>query len=167
MANSSNDNAKLIVGAILSLIVLNKIDKVLQWMGLSKGEGSQAFELQNADPNSAFGVNYWRNFYYSGNTPANGRRPLTEAMLKRARLAANYFYYGFDSLGEDEAAIFKAFNMCTSKADVSLMAFIVQTQYDGNVLSLMKYGKGSLPNSGLSESELQSIFNKVSKLPNY
>ncbi len=138
---------------------------ILNFLGITQGAGAAAYNQALQDPANPFSVTYWRSYYYSQGTQPNGRLPLTAEMVSRLREAANYFYYGFGALGEDEESIFKALKMCKSKAEVSIMSNIIQSTYSGNMLSLMKFGKTDLPNGGLSDQELQNAFKIVNSLP--
>lgn len=160
------DKDKVITNGLMIAAVYFLFGKpILNFLGITKGAGTNALEQNLQDPGSPFNVDYWRSFYYAGTNQPKGRKPLTNEMLKRLRLAANYFYYGFGYFGEDEESIFKALKMCKSKAEISLMANLVQSTYSGNMLSLMKYGKGDFPNNGLSENELSNVFKIVNSLP--
>lgn len=163
MATNNNGDMKLVIGGILGLILVNK---VLVAFGLAKGQGTQMYETEVSDANSAFNTAYWRNFYYSGGTQPNGRKPITTALINRAKQAAKTMVNAFGYVTDDEDEVIQAIQLCGTKAIVSLMAFYIANDYKTSLLGLLKYGKNVMPENGLSESELQNIITMVKRLPN-
>lgn len=161
-----NKDKLLINGLLFAGVYLLFGKPILDFLGVTKGQGVKDFEQLAQSANNPFSVDFWRNYFYGSNAQPKGRKPLTNEMLTRLREAANLFYYGFHAFGEDEETIVRAVMMCKSKAEISLMSNIIQDNYGGNMLSLIRYGKTALPNGGLSNSEMTIIFNRVKSLPN-
>jgi len=160
------DNKKIIVYAVIFIaIYFLVIKKIFNFLGLTKGEGTRKYDDAVASGNSPFNSSYWRNYLYSGNTPSNGRRPITQTLIDRMKKSAKEVYNSFGTFTDDEGRFMKALAMCKSKAEVSLMSFYFEQAHSDTLLSKMKYGAGSLPENGLSEGELNNAFNFVNSLP--
>lgn len=164
MKNNIDSNL-LLKGAFCIAVYIFFIGPLMVKLGLKKGKTDRAIEQENSDNNSAFNANFWRSFYYSSGTAQNGRKPLTTTLFNRMKALAKTVYNCFSALGDNEAAFFSALKTCQTQADVSLLSQMLLTEYKVNLLELMKNGRGSLPNAGLSDSELQQAIDYVRNLP--
>lgn len=148
--------ALAIVIVIAAYIILHKI------FGKSKGDKVYIAEAEN--PNSPFNISYWRNFYYQGGSPANGRKPITQAMINRLTDAGDNCYNAFGYLSDDEARFYAGLKKCQSKAEVSYMAYIISTKHNTGLLERMKSGAGIMPENGFNDTEMQTAVNYVKNL---
>lgn len=161
--NSDNKNLIVKIGIFIALYFLF-LYPVLVKMGLIKGKGDRLAAGEAADPQSPFSPNLWRSYFYQANTPANGRKPLTEQIAARLQISADRVNNAFGYIYDDEALFFKALAECKTRAEVSLMAFYLQQRHTESLLSLMQFGKGNLPENGLSSKEMEQAINYVKKL---
>lgn len=130
-------------------------------------KGDEKYNDESDNPLSPLLPNLWQKYFYIYPMPASGRRMITLANYTRLKDAAKSLYSSFGYLTDDETKFFASLNKCKTQAEVSLLAAILQETENVSLLSLMKYGKGALPNNGLSDKEMANAISFVKNLPIY
>lgn len=153
---------QILIFALLYFLVARP---VLIKLGVVKSKIAKDIENEIQSNSSPFNNDYWRKFYASGNTSANGRKPLTKTMIDKAKINANILYNAFGYFLDNEDIITNVFKVCKNKSEVSLLAFYFEKEWGKNILVYLKNGKDLSPQNGLNDSEIAKIFNYVKALP--
>ena len=158
----------IVIGIALFVGYRKVIKPVFDFFGLTKSDTDESISVQVSSPQSAFSPNYWRNYFYSAGTTANGRRPLTNTMINQAKQYAKRIYDAMGYLSDDEDEVVGAFTSMGSKSIVSLTCYFFSETYQGkNLLMYLKNGVDILPQNGLSDSIIEDIINTVRNKPPY
>lgn len=142
--------------AVVAYVVLHKL--------FGKSKTDKQYLAEASDPGSAFGVTFWRNYIYVGSAKPNGRKPVTQEQIDRLKKAADNAYNAFGYFSDDESRFFSALRQCYSKAEVSLMAYLMAQKHNNGLIDRMKSGAGILPENGLNETEMQQAISYVNSL---
>lgn len=144
----------LISGA---LIVFNKGNQLLQWLGLSPSPATINLDNATSDPNSFWNPNFWTtapNHQYSYAITEQQARDII-AKLKDAMSWWN----------DDEAAAVSALKQLKTQANLSFVAWEFAKTDNQDLLTWLR--GNSYPNDRLSDSEVYSIHNYFANLPKY
>ena len=157
MSESQKDIAYKI--ALVLVIYFLIARPVLQKLGILKDKSQRVIEEQQNLPQreNPFSPNFYR-FAPTGSKLIT--RQTAENLAKRLYDSFGYFY-------DDEAGITSVFSALRTQSQVSFLAEVFSQVYKQDILEFMKRGKGLMPEAGLSDSELSTIIDKVSRLPKY
>jgi hypothetical protein len=155
---------KIIINAVMILAIYFLFAKPI--LKFFRKPGKESYQAEANDPQSPLNGNFWQRYFYIVGMTANGRRLLSLGTYTKCRDAAKKIFDSFGYINDDETQFFGALNSLSSKSEVSLAASILEQKYNTSLLSLMNYGKGTLPQNGLSDGEINTAINFVNNLPN-
>jgi hypothetical protein len=155
---------KLVINAVMIAAIYLLFARPI--LKIFKRPGNQNYLEESSNPNSAFAGNFWMKYFYIAGMTPGGKRLLPLIIYERCANAAKKIDDAFSTFSDDEKQFFAALNTLKTKVEVSLTAAILEQKYNVTLLSLMQYGRGRLPQNGLSDNELNIATNYVRNLPN-
>lgn len=151
-----DDSKILLYGGGLLIVYFGILRPLLEKLGIATSAAEQTINTQTTVQNqkNPFSPVYWKTIPNATLITKNA----TIGLCQRIYNAMGYFT-------DNESEIFSVFNQMKYKTQVSWLADIFQQQYKIDLFDFLRRGKGTLPQAGLSDTELQQIINQVNKLP--
>lgn len=149
-------NQDLIVKAGIGLLAYLILAKpVLNFLGITKGEGGKKAEAAGKDINSPFNPGLWTRLKLAPTADLN----------KRTAQAISAILFGLGLVSDDETRVIGAFKLMRSKAEVSYLSQQFNKGTGKDLVAYLMYGANALPQNGLSNDELNTIFTYINRLP--
>lgn len=136
---------------------------VLNYLGITKSRGDKIINDVLTNPNSALKPSYWQQFNPNAYPPAGVK--ISTARKNQLQFAAKEIYEAMGYFTDDEEKIQSAFLSLKTKSEVSLMSYFFTQAYQKDLVAYLVNGKGSMPQNGLGDYDLQTIISFVSRLP--
>jgi hypothetical protein len=161
MAKQDDSKIILYVGG-LAILYFGVIRPILKKLGIQQtveeAEATKAVQKIENTPNinNPFSPVYWKKFV--GLKVQLFNKDTTDRFVDRIYNAMGFF-------SDDESAIFSVFSQMKYKTQVSWISDHFNRRYKIDLFNFLKQGKGSLPQAGLNELELQKIIKIVEALP--
>lgn len=160
---AKQDDSKLFLYAGgLAILYFGVIRPILKKLGIQQtveeAEATKAVQKIENTPNisNPFSPVYWKKF--AGQKVHLFNNDTTNRFVKRLYDAMGYFT-------DDESAVFSVFSQMKYKTQVSWISDNFNRTYKIDLFNFLKQGKGTLPQAGLNELELQKIIKIVEALP--
>jgi hypothetical protein len=157
-----DDNKLFLYAGGLAILYFGVIRPILKKLGIQQtveeAEATKAVQKIENTPNinNPFSPVYWKKFV--GQKVYLFNKDTTDRLVKRLYDAFGYFT-------DDESAVFSVFSQMKYKTQVSWISDHFNRTYKIDLFNFLKQGKGSLPQAGLNELELQKIIKIVEALP--
>lgn len=160
---AKQDDSKIILYAGgLAILYFGVIRPILQKLGIQQtvqeAEATKAVQKIENTPNvdNPFSPVYYKKFV--GKTVHLFNGSTTTNLVKRLYDAMGYF-------SDNESEVFSVFSQMKYKTQVSWISDQFNRTYKLDLFNFLKQGKGTLPQAGLNELELQKIIKIVEALP--
>lgn len=139
--------------AIGGIIGFSLIKKLLETLGIWKGQDTKTLDNASINPNSFWNPTYWQNF-------SSYSYAISTAT---AQAYADKIYNAFGAFNDDEEAVIGVFTSLRTKANASFLAYVFQQRYGMNLLAFLR--GGWWPQDRLSDADVAQINDYVNRLP--
>lgn len=145
-----------ILGGVIAFSVIKKI---LESLGLWNSKDTKDLDNAATNPSSFWNPNYWQTIKPAN---ANWSYAFTES---DAQVMAAKIWNAFNWYNDDEDAVMAIFRQCRTKANASFLAWVFQNKFGQDLLTFLR--GGNWPQDRLSDADVNTINQFISKLPNY
>ena len=149
--------------AIVFILYFVIAKPLFNFLGITKSKGDRLKAKVSSNPNSPFGVNFFKQ--YDQNKYSPGGAKITTARKKQLAAHAHNIKNAMGFWIDDEAVIVSAFHECKNQCEVSIMSALFTQQTDHDLFSFLTDGLGYMPQNGLSDYDMQVLIDYVSSLP--
>ncbi len=147
------------VWATGGILAFSIIQKILIKIGLWDSQATKDLDAAQNNPNSFWSPNYWQTI-----KPANAQWSFA-LTTGQATTMCKTIYDSFGAFNDDEDTVIGVFKQCQTKANCSFLSYVWQQLYGSDLLT---YIRGGLwPSDRLSDADVNTINQYISRLPNY
>lgn len=141
------------------------LNMLAKFLGVKDSEEKIKVQSEALNDKSPFSTNFWHAYFYAGGAKPNGRKPITNDLVKRTNDLSIEIHKCFGILEDNEEGIVSAFAKFRSQCEVSLVATTFEQKYGKGFFDYLRTGVGVSPQNGLSETDLSKLILFVYKLP--
>lgn len=142
------------------ILAFDSVKRILEGLGFWKSQATKDLDGTSTNPNSFWNPNFWRTINPSGTGWTYAIDVTT---------AEQWLYDLINSFGifnDDEEAAIGVLKRCRTQANLSFLAYVFDTYMKkGDLLTYLR--GGNWPQDRLSDADVYTINNYISRLPKY
>lgn len=141
------------------LLAFDSVKRILEGLGIWKSTATKGLDDTSTNPNSFWNPNFWRTVKPDG---ANWTYAID---VTTAQQWLSDLRNAFGAFNDDEETAIGVFKRCRTQANCSFLADIFNRTYNQDLLSWLR--GGFWPQDRLSDADVYTINNYISRLPKY